>query len=71
MKKRVTKILFAQQIYFIGWAAISLDIYILNESALYSGESVGRAKYKQDVSNVLGHWMAFNEKFIVHCTHHQ
>ena len=37
--------------YLIGWVA---DQYhcILDESALYLGKSVGRAKYKQDKSNV-------------------
>ena len=33
-----------------GWVAVQYH-WILDESVLYLGESVGRAKYKQDESN--------------------
>ena len=36
--------------YLIGWVAIQYH-WILDESVLYLGESLGRAKYKRDGSN--------------------
>ena len=38
-------------IYLIGWVAVQYH-WILDESVPYLGESEGRAKYKQDESNV-------------------
>ena len=58
--------------YLIGWVAVQY-CWILDESVLYLGEFVGRAKYKQDESNVQRYWLAtpFNENllFIIHTTH--
>ena len=44
-------------IYLIGGVAIQYH-WILDESVLYLGESEGRAKYKQDESNVHRYWTA-------------
>ena len=44
-------VIIAQYIYLIGWVAIQYH-WILDESVPYLGESEGRAKYKQDESNV-------------------
>ena len=41
----------------IGWVAIQYH-WILDESVQYLGESEGRAKYKQDESNLQWYWMA-------------
>ena len=47
--------------------------WILDESVLYLGESEGRAKYKQDESNIQCYWMAThpmrNLLYILHTTH--
>ena len=48
--------------------------WILNESVLYLGKSIGQAKYKQDEFNVstcpvILNSYPFNEKFIVHTTY--
>ncbi len=45
--------------------------WILNESVLYLGKSIGQAKCKQDESNVstcpvILYSYPFNEKFVVH-----
>ena len=40
-----------EYIYIIGWVAVQYH-WILDESVPYLGESEGRAKYKQDESNV-------------------
>ena len=38
-------------LYLIGWVAVQCH-WILDESVQYLGESEGRAKYKQDESNL-------------------
>ena len=57
------------QIYLIGWVAVQYH-WTLDESVPYLGESEGRAKYKQDESNVQWYWTAThpmrNLLYIVH-----
>ena len=47
----IATLLACTYIYLIGWIAVQYH-WILDESVPYLGESEGRAKYKQDESNV-------------------